>query len=144
MVSNTYIHVCRSKRPRLGLGLGLPIGLFGTCATLGLNLHTLPHEVVMRFHLRLFQPHFGISLCITCKDRLSLQSHNDNQPSNIFPPTPDGDPSNYLTYFKRAAVYLAMGQAKKALPDLDSCITIKPDFHHVREDGEGFFFLHYM
>ena len=44
----------------------------------------------------------------------------------------DGDPSNYLTYFKRAAVYLAMGQAKKALPDLGSCISIKPDFHQVQ------------
>ena len=44
MVSN------RSERPRLGLGLGLglPIGPFGTCATLGLNLYTLPHEVVRR------------------------------------------------------------------------------------------------
>jgi DnaJ family protein C protein 3 len=44
----------------------------------------------------------------------------------------DGDPSNYLTFFKRAAVYLAMGQAKKALPDLSSCITLKPDFHQAR------------
>ena len=43
----------------------------------------------------------------------------------------DGDPSNYLTYFKRAAVYLAMGQVKKAIPDLTSCITLKPDFQPV-------------
>lgn len=43
----------------------------------------------------------------------------------------DGDPSNYLTYFKRAAVYLAMGQTKKALPDLTSCIRLKPDFQQV-------------
>jgi DnaJ family protein C protein 3 len=44
----------------------------------------------------------------------------------------DGDPSNYMTYFKRAAVYLAMGQTKKALPDLTSCITLKPDFQPAR------------
>ena len=53
MASNT------SKRLRLGLGLGpgLPIGLFGTCATLGLKLYSLPDEA-----------HFGITWCITCKD----------------------------------------------------------------------------
>jgi DnaJ family protein C protein 3 len=44
----------------------------------------------------------------------------------------DGDPSNYLTYFKRAAVYLAMGQTKKALPDLTSSISLKPDFLQAR------------
>ena len=38
------------------LGLGLPIGPFGRCATLGLNLYTLPHEVVRRLHLRPFRP----------------------------------------------------------------------------------------
>ena len=48
----------RSKRPRLGLwvGLRLPIGPFGTCATLGLNLYMLPHEVVRRLHLCPFRP----------------------------------------------------------------------------------------
>ena len=50
----------RSKRPRLGLGLGLGLGLhigtFGTCATLGLNWYTLPHEVVRRLHLHPFRP----------------------------------------------------------------------------------------
>ena len=47
----------RFKIPRLGLGLGeLPIGQFGTFATLGLNLYMLPHEVVKTFHLRPFRP----------------------------------------------------------------------------------------
>ena len=47
----------RSKRPRLGLvlGLGLPIVPFGTCATLGLNLYKLSHEVVRRLNLRPFR-----------------------------------------------------------------------------------------
>ena len=62
----------RSKRPRLGLGL--PIGPFGTCATLGLNLYMLPHEVVRRLHLRPLQYYFGITWCITCKDRLVTPS----------------------------------------------------------------------
>ena len=43
----------------------------------------------------------------------------------------DGDPSNYLSYFKRAAVYLAIGQAKRAIPDLDRTIELKPDFSQV-------------
>ena len=81
---------------------------------------------------------FPATVCGVCVQYAPL-SCNDNQYSNISSPSPDGDPSNYLTYFKRAAVYLAMGQAKKALPDLDSCITIKPDFHRVREDGRGSF-----
>ena len=42
-----------------------------------------------------------------------------------------GDPSNYLTYFKRATVYLALGQSKKALPDLSKVVELKPDFHQV-------------
>ena len=43
-----------------------------------------------------------------------------------------GDPSNYLTYFKRATVYLALGHSKKALPDLSKVVELKPDFHQVR------------
>lgn len=43
----------------------------------------------------------------------------------------DGDPTNYLTYFKRAAVYLAIGHAKRAIPDLDKTISLKPDFNQV-------------
>lgn len=42
-----------------------------------------------------------------------------------------GDPLNYLTYFKRAAVYLALGQSKRALPDIDKVLELKPDFHQV-------------
>ncbi|XP_063786829.1 dnaJ homolog subfamily C member 3-like [Pseudophryne corroboree] len=44
----------------------------------------------------------------------------------------DGDPSNYLTYYKRAAVYLAMGKFKSALPDLSKAIALKPDFLAAR------------
>ncbi|KAM4747940.1 dnaJ homolog subfamily C member 3-like [Rhinophrynus dorsalis] len=44
----------------------------------------------------------------------------------------DGDPKNYLTYYKRAAVYLAMGKFKSALPDLSKAIELKPDFMAAR------------
>jgi len=40
----------------------------------------------------------------------------------------EGDPDNYLTYFRRATVYLALGKSKSALPDLDAVIKLKPDF----------------
>ncbi|CAJ0937500.1 unnamed protein product [Ranitomeya imitator] len=44
----------------------------------------------------------------------------------------DGDPKNYLTYYKRATVYLAMGKFKLALPDLSKAIELKPDFLTAR------------
>ena len=43
----------------------------------------------------------------------------------------DLDPNNYLTYFRRATVYLAIGKSKSALPDLEKVLDIKPDFHSV-------------
>lgn len=45
----------------------------------------------------------------------------------------EGDPNNYLTYFRRATVYLAMGKSKSALPDLDKVVELKPDFNAVRK-----------
>jgi len=44
----------------------------------------------------------------------------------------DGDPSNYLTYFKRATVLLALGRFKAALPDLNKVVELRPDFFKAR------------
>lgn len=44
----------------------------------------------------------------------------------------EGDPTNYLTFFKRGTVYLALGKAKNALSDLDRVIELKPDFTAAR------------
>lgn len=44
----------------------------------------------------------------------------------------EGDPNNYLTYFKRGTVYLALGKAKNALVDLDKVLQFKPDFIAAR------------
>jgi len=44
----------------------------------------------------------------------------------------EGDPMNYMTYFRRAAVYLALGRSKSALPDLDQVILLRPDFTKAR------------
>lgn len=42
------------------------------------------------------------------------------------------DPNNYLTYYKRGTVYLALGKAKSALSDFDKVIDLKPDFVAAR------------
>ncbi|KAI4464295.1 hypothetical protein MML48_3g00013806 [Holotrichia oblita] len=44
----------------------------------------------------------------------------------------EGDPNNYLTYFKRGTVYLALGKARNALSDLDRVLELKPDFAAAR------------
>uniref|UniRef100_A0A668AUG3 DnaJ homolog subfamily C member 3 n=1 Tax=Myripristis murdjan TaxID=586833 RepID=A0A668AUG3_9TELE len=44
----------------------------------------------------------------------------------------DGDPKNYMAYYRRATVYLAMGKSKSALPDLSRVIELKPDFTSAR------------
>ncbi|BFZ00647.1 hypothetical protein BsWGS_03685 [Bradybaena similaris] len=41
----------------------------------------------------------------------------------------EGDPDNYLTYFKRATVYLALGKSRSALSDLNKVCELKPDFN---------------
>lgn len=44
----------------------------------------------------------------------------------------EGDPTNYLTYFKRGTVYLALGKARFALSDLTKVLELKPDFTAAR------------
>ncbi|XP_013387909.1 dnaJ homolog subfamily C member 3 [Lingula anatina] len=44
----------------------------------------------------------------------------------------DGDPSNYLVYFRRATVYLALGKSKSALPDLNKVLELDPKFQAAR------------
>uniref|UniRef100_A0A8C5M0B3 DnaJ homolog subfamily C member 3 n=1 Tax=Leptobrachium leishanense TaxID=445787 RepID=A0A8C5M0B3_9ANUR len=44
----------------------------------------------------------------------------------------DGDPENYLAYYRRATAFLAMGKSKAAIPDLSRVIELKPDFTSAR------------
>ncbi|XP_078033112.1 dnaJ homolog subfamily C member P58IPK [Augochlora pura] len=44
----------------------------------------------------------------------------------------EGSPNNYLTYYKRGIVYLALRKAKLALLDLDKVLELKPDFTSAR------------
>lgn len=49
----------------------------------------------------------------------------------------DGDPKNYMAYYSRATVFLAMGKSKSALPDLGKVIELKPDFTSVSAPCDG-------
>lgn len=44
----------------------------------------------------------------------------------------EGDPHNYLIYYQRGTVYLALGKAKFALNDLTKVLELKPDFIAAR------------
>ncbi|ESO83868.1 hypothetical protein LOTGIDRAFT_151060 [Lottia gigantea] len=44
----------------------------------------------------------------------------------------EGDPDNYMTYFKRATVFLALGKSRSALPDLAKVVELRPDFTAAR------------
>nr|KAF6460225.1 DnaJ heat shock protein family (Hsp40) member C3 [Molossus molossus] len=44
----------------------------------------------------------------------------------------DGDPDNYVAYYRRATAFLAMGKSKAALPDLTKVIELKMDFTAAR------------
>lgn len=44
----------------------------------------------------------------------------------------EGDPNNYLIYYQRGTVYLALGKSKFALNDLTRVLELKPDFHAAR------------
>ncbi|XP_037028908.1 dnaJ homolog subfamily C member 3 [Bradysia coprophila] len=44
----------------------------------------------------------------------------------------EGDPSNYLTCFKRGTVYLALGKARMAITDFSRVLELKPDFSAAR------------
>ena len=44
----------------------------------------------------------------------------------------DADPSNYMSYYKRATVWMALTRGRPALADLDKVISFKPDFNMAR------------
>lgn len=44
----------------------------------------------------------------------------------------EGDPHNYLTYFKRGTVYYALGKAKFSLADFSKVLELKSDFTAAR------------
>jgi len=51
----------------------------------------------------------------------------------------DADPSNYMSYYKRATVYMALSRSKPALADFDKILSLKPDFLKARQQRGGLF-----
>merc|ERR1711988_1086938 len=49
----------------------------------------------------------------------------------------DADPTNYMSYYKRATVFLAMSRSRPALSDLDTVLKKKPDFLKARHQRGG-------
>merc|ERR1711988_498285 len=49
----------------------------------------------------------------------------------------DADPANYMSYYKRATVFLAMSRSRPALSDLDTVLKKKPDFLKARHQRGG-------
>jgi len=50
----------------------------------------------------------------------------------------DADPNNYMSYYKRATVYMALSRSRPALADLDKILELKPDFLKVFHLGFDF------
>jgi DnaJ family protein C protein 3 len=44
----------------------------------------------------------------------------------------DADPTNYMSFYRRATVYLGMGRFKSALTDLSKVVELKSDFTAAR------------
>ena len=44
----------------------------------------------------------------------------------------DADPNNYMSYYRRATVFLALSRSRPALADLDKVISLKADFINAR------------
>ena len=55
---------------------------------------------------------------------------NDDKCQN-FDHFTDADPNNYMSYYKRATVFLALSRSRPALADLDKVIQLKSDFQAV-------------
>ena len=49
----------------------------------------------------------------------------------------DADPTNYMSYYKRATVFLALSRSRPALADLDKVLQLKSDFIQVRSISLG-------
>ena len=53
----------------------------------------------------------------------------------------DADPNNYMSYYKRATVYMALSRSRPALADLDKILELKPDFLKVFHSWVVFSYL---
>jgi len=63
-----------------------------------------------------------------------LRTGNLGEALNHYHAAVEGDAKNYLAYYQRATVFLALGRHKQALSDFDTVIRLKPDFHHAKSE----------
>lgn len=63
-----------------------------------------------------------------------LRSGNLGEALNHYHAAVEGDAKNYLAYYQRATVFLALGRHRQALSDFDTVIKLKPDFHRAKSE----------
>lgn len=69
--------------------------------------------------------HLGLGMSLLAKGQYSdALSH--------FHSAVEADPSNYMSYYKRAAVFLALSRSRPALADFDKVLALKSDFLQAR------------
>ena len=84
-------------------------------------------SINISIYIHVFHQNHNVALQVTTKNK-----KNYNVCLVIFLcDIAEGDPNNYMSYFRRATVLLALGRSKSALPDLDKVIELKPDFTAV-------------
>lgn len=74
------------------------------------------------------------------KGRILLSEGKYNDALTHYQAAIEADKTNYLTYYKRATVYLALGRHKAALDDFNEVIKLKPDFSAARGQRGGILF----
>lgn len=74
------------------------------------------------------------------KGRVLLSEGKYNDALTHYQAAVEADKNNYLTYYKRATVLLALGRHKSALDDLNEVISLKPDFIAARSQRGALLF----
>lgn len=72
-----------------------------------------------------------VSVLLDRADKL-MALGKSNDALGLFSQAIDRDSGNYLTYFKRATVYLAVSRHRQALADLARALDLKPDFQAAK------------
>lgn len=72
--------------------------------------------------------------------KLLLSEGKYNEALTHYQAAIEADRSNYLTFFKRATVLLALGRHRPALDDLNEVIALKPDFVAARSQRGALLF----
>lgn len=96
------------------------------------RLYSHPHQAIFQY-LLLSHAFTLIGLVLAGPENLELANKllGSGKYSDALPQFHEAikdDPNNYLTYFKRATVYLALNSPKSALEDLNKALELNKDF----------------